>query len=111
MAVAQLAQDLGLVSLATLAPVSTKVRARASDQGQSPRLLVAVQPCFSHTPTQLLAGTGYRDEWDLQELENLGIVGYVALDRLPKDPVILQRPVPMYRPTPHFPAAGNREAR
>ena len=61
--------------------VTTAVSGKASDQGQLPRLLDAVQARYGHTPTQLLADTGYRNERDLQELEFRGIDGYVALGR------------------------------
>ena len=61
--------------------VTTAVSAHASDQGQLPCLLDAVQARYSHRPTQLLADAGYRNEEDLQELENRGIDGYVALGR------------------------------
>ena len=61
--------------------VTTAVSDQASDQGQLPRLLDAVQAHYGHRPTQLLADAGYRHEEDLQELENRGIDGYVALGR------------------------------
>ena len=61
--------------------VTTAVSDHASDQGQLPRLLDAVQAHYGHRPTQLLADAGYRNEEDLQELENRGIDGYVALGR------------------------------
>ena len=61
--------------------VTAAVSAHASDQGQLPRLLDAVQAHYGHRPTQLLADAGYRNEEDLQELENRGIDGYVALGR------------------------------
>ena len=61
--------------------VTTAVSDQASDQGQLPRLLDAVQAHYGHRPTQLLADAGYRNEEDLQELENRGIDGYVALGR------------------------------
>ena len=50
--------------------VTTAVSDHASDQGQLPRLLDAVQAHYGHRPTQLLADAGYRNEEDLQELEN-----------------------------------------
>ena len=74
----QLARDLGLVSLATLVPDSTKVRAHTSDQCQLPCSLDAVQADYGYTPNRLLANAGYRNERDLQELETRGIDGYVA---------------------------------
>ena len=61
--------------------VTTAVSDHASDQGQLPRLLDAVQAHHGHRPTQLLADAGYRNEEDLQELEHRGIDGYVALGR------------------------------
>ncbi len=61
--------------------VTAAVNAQASDQGQLPRLLDAVQADYGHTPHQLLADAGYRNERDLQELEARGIDGYVALGR------------------------------
>ena len=61
--------------------VTAAVSAQASDQGQLPRLLDAVQAHYDHTPTRLLADAGYRNEGDLQELETRGIDGYVALGR------------------------------
>ncbi len=61
--------------------VTTAVSAQASDQVLLPRLLDAVQARYGHTPTQLLADAGYRNERDLQELEIRGFDGYVALGR------------------------------
>ncbi len=61
--------------------VTTAVSPQASDQGQLPRLLDAVQAHYSHTPTTVLADAGYRNEGDLQDLETRGIDGYVALGR------------------------------
>ena len=61
--------------------VTAAVSPQASDQGQLPRLLDAVQAHYGHTPTTVLADAGYRNERDLQELETRGIDGYVALGR------------------------------
>ncbi len=61
--------------------VAAAVSPQASDQGQLPRLLDAVQAHYGHTPTTVLADAGYRNERDLQELETRGIDGYVALGR------------------------------
>ena len=61
--------------------VTTAVSPQASDQGQLPRRLDAVQAHYSHTPTTVLADAGSRHEGDLQDLENRGIDGYVALGR------------------------------
>ena len=61
--------------------VTAAVSPQASDQGQLPRLLDAVQAHYGHTPTTVLADAGYRNERDLQELEARGIDGYVALGR------------------------------
>ena len=48
---------------------------------QLPRLLDAVEAHYGHTPNRLLAGAGYRNEQDLQELEARGIDAFVALGR------------------------------
>ena len=61
--------------------VTASVSAQASDQGQLPRVLDAVQADYGHTPHRLLADAGYRNERDLRELEARGIDGYVALGR------------------------------
>ncbi len=61
--------------------VTAAVSPQASDQGQLPRLLDAVQAHYGPTPTTVLADAGYRNERDLQELETRGIDGYVALGR------------------------------
>ena len=61
--------------------VTATVSDQASDQGQLPRLLDAVQAHYGHTPNRLLADAGYRNERDLQELEARGIDAYVALGR------------------------------
>ena len=61
--------------------VTTAVSAHASDQGQLPQLLDAVQAHYGHTPTTVLADAGYRNEPDLLELETRRIDGYVALGR------------------------------
>ncbi len=61
--------------------MTTAVSAQASAHGQLPRLRDEVQARYGHTPTQLLAEAGYRNERDLQELETRGIEGYVALGR------------------------------
>ena len=61
--------------------VTTAVSAHASDQGQLPPLLDAVQAHYGHTPTTVLADAGYRNEPDLLELETRRIDGYVALGR------------------------------
>ena len=61
--------------------VAAAVSAQASDQGQLPRLLDAVQTHYGQTPSTVLADAGYRNERDLQELETRHIDGYVALGR------------------------------
>ena len=61
--------------------VTTAVSAHASDQGQLPPLLDAVQAHYGHTPTTVLADAGYRNAPDLLELETRCIDGYVALGR------------------------------
>ena len=61
--------------------VNAAVSPQASDQGQLPRLLNAVQAHYGHTPHRLLADAGYRNERDLQELEARRIDGYGALGR------------------------------
>ncbi len=61
--------------------VTATVSDQASDQGQLPRVLDAVQADYGHTPTRLLADAGYRNERDLQELEIRGIDAFVALGR------------------------------
>ena len=61
--------------------VTTAVSAHASDQGQLPQLLDAVQAHYGHAPTTVLADAGYRNEPDLLELETRRIDGYVALGR------------------------------
>ena len=66
--------------------VTAAVSALASDQGQLPRLLDAVQVHYGHTPHRLLADAGYRNERDLQELEARGIDGFVALGREGRSP-------------------------
>ncbi len=67
--------------LIVTAAVSAHASDHASDQGQLPCLLDAVQAHYGHRPTQLLADAGYRHAGDLQELESRGIDGYVALGR------------------------------
>ena len=61
--------------------VTAAVSPQASDQGQLPRLLDAVQTHYGHTPHRVLDDASYRNERDLQELEARGMDGYVALGR------------------------------
>ena len=56
-------------------PPIAAVSAQASDQGQLPWRLDAVQSHYGHTPNQLLVDAGYRNERDPQELEARGIDG------------------------------------
>ena len=50
-------------------------------KGANSLLPAAVQAHYGHTPTIVLADTGYRNEWDLQKLETQGLDGYIALGR------------------------------
>ena len=57
--------------------VATKVTANASDQGELPVVLDAVQETFDAQPETVLAGAGYCNERDLTDLEKRGVDGYV----------------------------------
>ena len=61
--------------------VATEVTANASDQGELPVLLDAVQETCDAQPETVLADTGYCNERDLTDLEQRGVDGYVALGR------------------------------
>ena len=61
--------------------VATEVTANASDQGELPVLLDAVQEAFDAQPETVLADAGYCNERDLTDLEKRGVDGYVALGR------------------------------
>ncbi len=57
------------------------VTANASDQGELPGVLDAVQETFDVQPETVLADAGYCNERDLTDLEQRGVDGYVALGR------------------------------
>ena len=61
--------------------VATEVTANASDQGELPGVLDAVQETCDAQPETVLADAGYCNERDLTDLEKRGIDGYVALGR------------------------------
>ena len=61
--------------------VATEVTANASDQGELPVVLDAVQETFDAQPETVLADAGYCNERDLTDLEQRGVDGYVALGR------------------------------
>ena len=61
--------------------VATEVTANASDQGELPGVLDAVQETFDVQPETVLADAGYCNERDLTDLEQRGVDGYVALGR------------------------------
>ena len=61
--------------------VATEVTANASDQGELPVVLDAVQETFDAQPETVLADAGYCNERDLTDLEKRGVDGYVALGR------------------------------
>ncbi len=59
--------------------VATDVTANASDQGELPVVVDAVQETFDAQPETVLADAGYCNERDLTDLEKRGVDGYVAL--------------------------------
>ena len=61
--------------------VATDLTANASDQGELPVLLDAVQEMFDAQPETVLADAGYCNERDLKDLEKRGVDGYVAPGR------------------------------
>ena len=61
--------------------VATEVTANASDQGELPVLLDAVQETCDAQPETVLADAGYCNERDLTDLEQRGVDGYVARGR------------------------------
>ena len=61
--------------------VATVLTANASDQGELPVLLDTVEETFDAQPATVLADAGYCNEWDLTDLEERGVDGYVAPGR------------------------------
>ena len=61
--------------------VASDLTANASDQGELPVLLDAVQEMFDAQPETVLADAGYCNERDLKDLEKRGVDGYVAPGR------------------------------
>ena len=61
--------------------VATEVTSNASDQGELPVLLDAVEEQFDVQPNTVLADAGYCNERDLADLETRGVDGYVSVGR------------------------------